>query len=165
VPEANRLAEEGFGFKIAMQIIDASRIAIAAQAVGIAQAALEAAVRYAQQRQQFGRPIAEFQGIQFMLADMATHIQAARCLTLYAATLKDRGLPFIAESSMAKLFASEAAVFATSKALQIHGGYGYFKSSPVERYYRDAKVTEIYEGTSEVQRIVIARNLLQAFAI
>ena len=160
IPAENRLGLEGKGVRIALSIIDGSRIAIAAQAVGIAEAALEAALNYAQQRQQFGKPISEFQAIQWMLADMTTQITAARLLTHQAADLKERGLPFSRESSMAKLFASEAATFVTSKAIQIHGGYGYFRENPVERYFRDAKVTEIYEGTSEIQRLIISRDLL-----
>ena len=159
VPGANRLGEEGRGFRYAMEILDSSRIIIAAQCLGIAQAALEAAVKYAQQRRSFGQPIVEHQAIQFMLADMATEIYAARTATMNAATLKDNGLPFINEASMAKLLASETAVRAASNALQVHGGYGYFKDSPVERYFRDARVTTIYEGTSEVQRLIIARQL------
>ncbi|MCS6802519.1 MAG: acyl-CoA dehydrogenase [Chloroflexota bacterium] len=160
VPASNRLGEEGEGFKIAMQVLDSSRIGIAAQAVGIAQAAFEAAVSYARERRQFGRPIADNQAIQFMLADMRTRLEAARLLTLRAADMHDRGLKHSAETSMAKLFASEVAEFITSKAIQIHGGYGYLRDFPVERYYRDARITQIYEGTSEVQRIVIARDTL-----
>jgi alkylation response protein AidB-like acyl-CoA dehydrogenase len=143
-----------------MDILDSSRIIIAAQSVGIAQAALEASLSYAQQRQSFGRAIAEHQAIQFMLADMATEIYAARVASMHAATLKDSGLPYVNEASMAKLYASETAVRVTSNAIQVHGGYGYFKESPVERYFRDARVTTIYEGTSEVQRLVIARQIL-----
>ncbi|MCL6647382.1 MAG: acyl-CoA dehydrogenase family protein [Chloroflexi bacterium] len=160
VPLTNRLGDEGEGFKIAMQVLDWSRIGIAAQAVGIAQAALEAAVSYARQRHQFGRPIAEHQAIQFLIADMRTRIEAARLLTYWAADLHDRGIRHTAETSMAKLFASEMCEWVTSKALQIHGGYGYLKDFPVERYYRDARITQIYEGTSEVQRMVIARETL-----
>lgn len=160
VPEENRLGEEGKGMRMALHTIGASRIAIAAQAVGIAHAALQAALSYSQHRHQFGNPISEFQAIQWMLADMATRTNAARLLTYQAADLQGRGEPFSREAAMAKLFASETATFVTSKAVQIHGGYGYFKESPVERYFRDAKVTEIYEGTSEVQRMVIARDLL-----
>ncbi|MBI2847158.1 MAG: acyl-CoA dehydrogenase family protein [Chloroflexi bacterium] len=160
VPLENRLGEEGAGFRIAMQIIDPSRIGVAAQAVGIAQAALDASVSYAQQRRQFGKLLGEFQAIQWMLADMATQVDAARLLMYRAADLKDRGLPFSKESAMAKVFASEAAMAVAVKAVQIYGGYGYFQESPVERYFRDAKITEIYEGTSEVQRMVISRNLL-----
>ena len=161
VPEANRLGDEGRGFRIALGTIDASRIGIAAQAVGIARGAFEKALAYAQERQQFGQPIADFQAIQWMLADMATQIDASRLLTYRAAYLKDNGLSFVKESSMAKVFAAEAAMFVTSKAIQIHGGYGYIKDYPLERYFRDAKITEIYEGTSEVQRMTIARQLLR----
>ena len=143
-----------------MDILDSSRIIIAAQCVGIAQAAYEASLRYAQQREAFGRPIAQHQAIQFMLADMATEIYAARVSSMHAATLKDSGLPYVNEASMAKLYASEVAVRVTSNAVQVHGGVGYFKESPVERYFRDARVTTIYEGTSEVQRLVIARQIL-----
>ena len=161
VPEENRLGDEGRGFRIALSTIDASRIGIGAQAVGIAQGALDRSLAYAKERQQFGQPIAEFQGIQWMLADMATQIDAARLLTYRAAYLKDEGLPFIKEASMAKVFAAETAMFVTSKAIQIHGGYGYIKDYPLERYFRDAKITEIYEGTSEMQRMTIARQLLR----
>jgi butyryl-CoA dehydrogenase len=165
VPEENRLGEEGTGFYSAMQILEASRIGIAAQCVGIGQACLEAAARYAQRRQAFGHPIADFQAIQWMLADMATEMDAARLLTRRAAILKDQGMPHGTESAMAKLFAAESANRAASKAVQVHGGYGYFKESPVERYYRDAKGTEIYEGTSEVQRLIIARSVIQALGV
>ena len=165
VPEANLLGEENRGFRYAMEILDSSRIIIAAQCVGIGQAALQAAVRYAQQRHSFGGPIAQHQAIQFMLADMATEVYAARVATMHAATLKDNALPFIEEASMAKLLASETAVRVTSNALQVYGGYGYFKDSPVERYFRDARVTTIYEGTSEIQRIVIARQLLARYPL
>ena len=160
VAQACRLGEEGRGFRYAMEILDSSRIVIAAQCVGIGQAALEAATRYAQQRQSFGQQIARHQAIQFMLADMATEIYAARVATMHAATLKDHQLPFVNEASMSKLLASEMAVRVTSNALQVYGGYGYFKDAPVERYFRDARVTTIYEGTSEVQRLIIARQLL-----
>ncbi len=165
VPEANKLGEEGRGFRYAMEILDSSRIIIAAQCVGIGQAALEHAVRYAQQRHSFGRPIAEHQAIQFILADMSTEVYASRVATMHAATLKDNGLPFINEASMAKLLASEMSVRATSNALQVYGGYGYFKDSPVERLFRDARVTTIYEGTSEVQRLIIARQLLAQYPV
>jgi len=165
VPVVNRLGEEGEGFKVAMASLDAGRIGIAAQAVGIAQGAYEAALAYAKERHQFGQPIAEFQGIQWMLADMATRIEAARLLTYQAALAKDRakktGKRYSKEAAMAKLFASETAVWVTQKAVQIHGGYGYIKEYAVERYYRDAKITEIYEGTSEIQRIVIAHQILR----
>jgi butyryl-CoA dehydrogenase len=161
VPEANRLGEEGRGFRIALESIDSSRIGIAAQAVGIAQGAFDKSLTYAKERQQFGEPIASFQAIQWMLADMATQVDAARLLTLRAAYLKDQGLEFIKEASMAKVFAAETAMSVTTKAVQIHGGYGYTKDYPVERYFRDAKITEIYEGTSEMQRMTIARQLLR----
>lgn len=161
VPKANLLGEEGQGFRIAMETLDGGRIGIAAQAVGIAQGAFEQALNYAKQREQFGQPIAKFQGIQWMLADMATRIEAARLLTYQAAYLKDAGLPYIKESSMAKLYAAETAMDVTVKAVQIHGGYGYTREYPVERMMRDAKITEIYEGTSEVQRIIIANQLLR----
>ncbi len=161
VPEANRLGDEGKGFRIALETIDASRIGIATQAVGIAQGAFDKALAYAKERQQFGQPIANFQAIQWMLADMATQIDAARLLTHRAAYLEDEGLPFTKEASMAKVFAAEAAMFVTSKAIQVHGGYGYTKDYPLERYYRDAKITEIYEGTSEMQRMTIARHLIK----
>ena len=165
VPVANRLGEEGEGFKVAMSSLDAGRVGIAAQALGIAQGAYEAALAYAKERHAFGQPIAEFQGIRWMLADMATRIEAARLLTYQAAVAKDRtkksGERYSREAAMAKLFASEAAVWVTNKAVQIHGGYGYIKEYAVERYYRDAKITEIYEGTSEIQRIVIANQILR----
>ena len=161
VPTENRLGGEGEGFRLAMQVLNASRIGIAAQGVGIAQAAYEAAVEYAKQREAFGQPIAEFQAVQWMIADAATGIAAARALTMEAATLRDQGEPFATEASMAKLFASRVAVESADKAVQIHGGAGYFAPSPVERYYRDAKVTEIYEGTSEIQRLIIARSILR----
>ena len=162
VPEANLLGDEGAGFRVAMEVLNVSRISIAAQCVGIAQAAYEASVQYARQREAFGQPLAAFQAIQWMIADMATNIEAARSLVLRAATLRDSGLPFVTNASMAKLFASRVAVESTDKAVQIHGGTGYFAPTPVERYFRDAKVTEIYEGTSEVQRMIIARNILQS---
>ena len=156
----NRLGNEGDGFKIAMSAVDSSRISVAAQAVGIARAALEASLIYTQSRQQFGQAIANFQAVQWMLADMATAVDAARLLTYRAAYLKNQGLPYIREAAMAKLFASEAAMRVTTKAVQLHGGYGYIKDYPVERYFRDAKITEIYEGTSEMQRMTIAKQLL-----
>jgi butyryl-CoA dehydrogenase len=161
VPEKNRLGEEGQGLKIALNALDVSRITVGAEAVGISRAAFEAALKYAKERQQFGQPIANFQAIQWMLADMATQIDAARLLTYRAAYLNDQGRPFIKEAAMAKVFASEVAGFVTSKALQIHGGYGYTKDYPLERYFRDAKITEIYEGTSEIMRLIIARSLLR----
>jgi len=160
VPAENRLGAEGEGFRVALGTLDGGRIGIAAQAVGIARAALDASAAYARERQQFGQPIAKFQAIQFMLADMATEIEAAHLLTLRAAALKDRGAKYSKEASMAKLYASETAMRATTKGIQVHGGYGYLKDFPVERYFRDAKVTEIYEGTSEAQRMVIAKALL-----
>ena len=162
VPGENRLGDEGNGFRQAMQMLTASRVAIAAQCVGIARAAFEASVRYAKQREAFGQPLADFQAIQWMIADMATSIDAARLLVHHAATLLDKGLPFVVEASKAKLFASRVAVDSADKGVQIHGGAGYFAPTPVERYFRDAKVTEIYEGTSEIQRLVIARNILQS---
>ena len=160
VPADRLLHEEGKGFSVAMSTLDGGRIGIAAQAVGIAQAAFDVARGYALERRQFGRPIAEFQAIQWKLADMATEIDAARLLVHRAAWLKQQGQPHSAEGAKAKLFASEMARRQTGEAIQVLGGYGYSKEFPVERYYRDAKVTEIYEGTSEVQRIVIARSLL-----
>ena len=165
VPASNLLGEEGRGFKYAMEILDSSRIIIAAQCVGIGQAALEAAVKYAQQRHSFGKPIAQHQAIQFMLADMAAEVYGARVATMQAATLKDNDLDFTREASMAKLLASEMCVRVTSSALQVYGGYGYFKDSPVERLFRDARVTTIYEGTSEVQRLVIARQLTAQYPL
>ena len=160
VPEDNLLGEEGRGFRYAMEILDSSRIIIAAQCVGIGQAALEAAVRYAQHRESFGKAIAQHQAVQFMLADMATEVYASRIATMNAATLKDQGLPYVNEASMAKLLAAEMCVRVTSQAVQVHGGYGYFKDTAVERLFRDARVTTIYEGTSEMQRLVIARQVL-----
>ncbi len=162
VPRENLLAAEGEGFKVAMKTLDGGRIGIAAQAVGIGRAALEASLKYAAQRETFGRPLARHQAIQFKLADMAVDIDAARLLMLRAAALKDRGLPCTRESAMAKLFAAEAAMRAATEAVQIHGGYGYTKEFKVERYFRDAKITEIYEGTSEIQRLVIANQVLGA---
>jgi len=161
VPVENRIGEEGQGFRVAMEAIDSSRITVAAQAVGIARAGLEASLAYAKDRQQFGGPIANNQAIQWKLADMATQVNAARLLTFQAAYLKDNGLPFVKEAAMAKLFAGEAAMNITTQAIQVHGGYGYTKEYPVERFFRDAKITEIYEGTSEMQRMTIAKNLLR----
>ncbi len=160
VPDTNLLAREGIGLKIGMTALDTGRMGIGAQSVGIAQAALEEAVRYARQRQQFGVPIQRHQAIQIMIADMATQVDAARLMVYRAAALKDKHLPFSKESAMAKLFASEAATRITDLAVQIHGGYGYSKSYPVERYYRDARVTRIYEGTSEIHRMVIAKSVM-----
>lgn len=160
VPVENLLGDEGEGFIISMTALDEGRIGIASMSVGIAQASLDAALSYARERKQFGSPIAKFQGIRWMIADMAVQIEAARLLTLNAAALKDKGERFTAEASMAKLFASETSNKVAYQALQIHGGYGYSKEYPIERYYRDARVTTIYEGTSEVQRIVIANNVI-----
>jgi len=164
LPAWYRLGTEGMGFKIALSILDAGRIGIAAQAVGIAEAAYEAARDYAKEREQFGQPIAEFQAIQWMLADMKTRIEAARLLAYQAAMAKDEaektGGRYSLEAAMAKLFASETAMWVTTKAVQIYGGNGYSKEYPVERLFRDAKITEIYEGTSEIQRLVIARSIL-----
>jgi butyryl-CoA dehydrogenase len=162
VPRENLLMNEGEGFKIAMKTLDGGRIGIAAQAIGIARASLEASLKYAQQRQAFGRPIASNQAIQWKLADMAVEIDAARLLALQAATLKDAGKPCTKQSAMAKLFAAETAMKAATEAVQIHGGYGYTKEFKVERYFRDAKITEIYEGTSEIQRLVISSQVLQS---
>jgi butyryl-CoA dehydrogenase len=161
VPARFRLGEEGDGFKIAMTTLDGGRIGIAAQALGIARAALEEAVAYAKDRKAFGQPISQLQAIQFMLADMATELDAARLLTLRAASLKDRGVRHSTESAMAKLFASEMSERVTSKAIQIHGGYGYVKDYNVERHWRDSRITEIYEGTSEIQRLVISAGVLK----
>jgi alkylation response protein AidB-like acyl-CoA dehydrogenase len=160
VPAENRLGNEGQGFRIALDTIDACRTSVAGQAVGIAQGAFDKALAYAKERKQFGQPIANFQAIQWMLADMATRIDAARLLTYCAAYHQDKGLPFIKESCMAKLFAAEAAMFVTTKAIQIHGGYGYIKDYPVERYFRDARIMGIFDGTDEMQRLAIARQLL-----
>jgi len=162
VPDENRLGNEGEGFLQAMQVLDGGRISIAALSVGIAQGAYEAAVKYAKERQQFGKPISEFQAIQFKLADMATQIEAARLLTLQAAALKDQGKKTTNQSAMAKLFASETAVRVSEESVQIHGGYGYTKDYPAEKYWRDSKLCTIGEGTSEIQRVVIAKQLLKA---
>lgn len=161
IPRKNLIGKEGGGFKITMEAMDSGRVGVAAQSVGIARACLDEAMEYAKNRKQFGRLISSFQAIQWMIADMATEIEAANWLTLRAADLRDRGLPFTKEASMAKLFASEMANRAAHKALQIHGGYGYIKEYKVERMYRDARVTTIYEGTSEIQRLVIAREMLR----
>ena len=163
VPASNRIGEEGEGYKVALSTLDGGRIGIAAQATGIAQGAFEAAVSYAQQRQAFGHPIADFQAIQFMLADMATEIDAARLLARRAAWKQDSGARFSMEAAIAKLFASEMSTRVAHKAIQIHGGYGYSSEYPVERAYRDARITEIYEGTSEIQRIVIAAWVLKSY--
>jgi hypothetical protein len=162
VPAANLIGEVGQGFVQAMKVLDGGRISIAALAVGIAQGAYEAALKYAKERNQFGRPIAEFQAIQFKLADMATQIDAARLLTYRAASLKSRGRITTLESSMAKLFASEVAVRVAEESVQIHGGYGYIKDYPAEKYWRDSKLCTIGEGTSEIQRTVIARQILRS---
>jgi alkylation response protein AidB-like acyl-CoA dehydrogenase len=160
VPSENLLGREGDGFVIAMSSLDGGRIGIASQSVGLAQACLDAAVGYAKQRIQFGRPISQFQGLRWVIADMATQIEAARLLTFNAAAMKDRGENFSAAASMAKLYASEMANKIAYQALQIHGGYGYIKEYPVERYYRDARAFTIYEGTSEIQRRVIANRVI-----
>ncbi len=161
VPAANLLGKEGEGFTVAMNTLDAGRIGIGTQAVGIARAAFEHARDYSKVREAFGKPISEFQSIQNYLADMAMRIEASRLLVWRAAWLKDKGKPLSKEASMAKLYASETAMWVATKAVQVYGGYGYVKDYPVERFFRDAKITEIYEGTSEIQRMVIARNLLK----
>ena len=162
VPAENLLGEEGQGFIISMTALDEGRIGIASMSVGISQACLDAAISYAKEREQFGRSLSKFQGLRWMMADMSVQIEAARLLTFNAAAMKDNKERFTAEASMAKLFASETANKVAYKALQIHGGYGYSKEYPVERFYRDARVTTIYEGTSEVQRIVIANNIIES---
>ena len=161
VPKANRLGEEGFGFKFAMQVLSGGRIGIAAQALGIASGAYERSLQYSKERKAFGTEIMNHQAIQFKLADMATRIEASRLLCLKAAALKDAGEDYSQASSMAKLYASETAMWVATEAVQIHGGYGFVKEYHVERMMRDAKITQIYEGTSEVQRIVIARSILK----
>jgi len=161
VPKANRLGEEGFGFKFAMQTLGGGRIGIASQAMGIASGALDLAVAYSKERKTFGKEIHKHQGIAFKLADMATQVHAARLMCLNAASLKDQGEDFAEEASMAKLYASEIAQSVTSEAVQIHGGYGYVREYHVERLMRDAKITQIYEGTSEIQKIVISRSILK----
>ena len=161
VPVANRLGAEGEGFKIALSALDAGRIGVAAQALGVMRAAFEESVRYAQQRQAFGGPLAKLQAIQFKLAEMERRIQCSRLLIRRAAWLRDTDQPFGREAAMAKLYATEAATWVTHQAIQIHGGYGYVKEYAVERYYRDARIMEIYEGSSEIQRLVIARSLLK----
>ncbi len=160
LPKDRLLGERGKGFRIALATLDGGRIGIASQAVGIARAALEDAIAYAKERRQFGRPIAEFQAIQWKVADMATRIDAGRLLTYRAAWTRDQGRPHTREAAMAKLHASETAMWAATQAVQVYGGYGYIQDYPVERHFRDAKITELYEGTSEVQRLVIARALL-----
>ena len=160
VPVANRLGAEGMGFKVAMNALDGGRIGIAAQALGLAAGACDRAIAYARERKSFGAPIAQHQMVQWMLADMATAIEGARLLVLRAAALKDAGKPYGTASAMAKLFASEMAMKVTTDAIQVHGGYGYIKEYEVERYFRDAKITQIYEGTSQIQKLVIARAVL-----
>jgi butyryl-CoA dehydrogenase len=161
VPAENLLGQEGDGFKLAMTALDSGRIGIAAQSIGVAQAALDAAIRYAKERSQFGQKIVKFQGLRWMIADMATDLEAARQLALSAAAMKDQKTRFTRQASMAKLFASEMVNRVTAKAIQIHGGYGFTKDYDVERYYRDARVFTIYEGTSEIQRVVISNHLLK----
>jgi len=161
VPKANRIGEEGFGFKFAMQVLGGGRIGIASQALGIASGALELATQYSKERQTFGKEIHKHQAIAFKLADMATQVEAARLMCLKAAQLKDQGKEFMTEACMAKLFASDIAQSVTTEAVQIHGGYGYVREYHVERLMRDAKITQIYEGTSEIQKIVISRDLLK----
>ncbi|MBK8848891.1 MAG: acyl-CoA dehydrogenase [Saprospiraceae bacterium] len=160
VPKENRIGEDGFGFKFAMKVLSGGRIGIAAQALGIAAGAYELAVKYAKEREAFGKPIGQHQAVAFKLADMATEIEAARLLVYRAAIMKDKGLDYTTAASMAKLFASEVAMRHTVEAIQVHGGYGYVKEYHVERLMRDAKITQIYEGTSEMQRIVISRSVL-----
>ncbi|MFZ2445067.1 MAG: acyl-CoA dehydrogenase [Syntrophobacteraceae bacterium] len=161
IPKENLLGGEGQGFKIAMMTLDGGRVGIAAQALGIAQAALDESIKYSKERIQFGKPIGAFQAIQWMVANMATEVQASRFLTYHAAWCYDQGMPYGKEAAMAKLFASETASRQTDRAIQVHGGIGYIKGTKVERLYRDAKITEIYEGTSEVMRMVISGNLLR----
>ena len=163
VPVENRLGDEGSGFKNAMTILDSSRISIAAQCVGIGQGALDLAINYAKTRETFNKPITQHQAIQFMIADMAAAVHSARVVTMDAATLKDSKLPFSNEASIAKLIASEMCIDVTNKALQVHGGIGYFKDTNIERMFRDARVTTIYEGTSEIQRLIVARQTLQQY--
>jgi alkylation response protein AidB-like acyl-CoA dehydrogenase len=161
VPKENRIGDDGFGFGFAMTVLNGGRIGIASQALGIASGAYELALKYSKERKAFGKPISQHQGIQFKLADMATNIDAARLLCVQAATLKDRGEDFVKAAAMAKLFASKTAMDTTIEAVQVHGGYGYVKEFHVERLMRDAKITQIYEGTSEIQKIVIAREILK----
>jgi alkylation response protein AidB-like acyl-CoA dehydrogenase len=161
VPVKDRLGEEGDGFKIAMTGLDGGRIGIAAQSIGVAQAALDATVQYTKEREQFGQLISKFQGLRWIVADMATEIEAARQLTLSAAAMKDRGENYTLQASMAKLFASEMVNRVTAKAVQLHGGYGFIREFPVERFYRDARVFTIYEGTSEIQRVVISKYIFR----
>ena len=163
VPASNLIGKEGEGFKQCMQILDGGRISIAALSVGIAQAALDHSIKYAKQRKQFGKPLSDFQGIQFKIADMATEVEAARLLTYKAAILRDDGKDFKFAASMAKYYASEIATKATNEAIQIHGGYGFIKEFPVEKLYRDVKLTTIGEGTSEVQKMIMARTLVEMY--
>ena len=160
VPKTNLIGKEGEGVKIAMSALDGGRIGIAAQALGIAEAAIDASVEYSKQRSQFGKPISALQGIQWYLADMATRTEAAKLLILQAADMRSRGENVTKEAAMAKYFASENAVYVTDRAVQIHGGYGYMKDYPIERMYRDARITPLYEGTSEVQKMVISRAVI-----
>ena len=164
IPKANLLGQLNGSFDDVLKVLQGGRVGIGAMAVGIAQGAFEESIKYARMRKQFGKPIAEFEAIQWMLADMATEIDAARLLVYRAAQLKDRGMPFVTAASEAKLYAAEAAMRATTKAIQIHGGYGYIKDYPVERYFRDAKICEIGEGTSEIQRMIIAKELLRGWS-
>jgi butyryl-CoA dehydrogenase len=161
IPQESRIGEEGQGLRIALNALDVSRVTVGAEAVGISRAAYEAALAYAKERKQFGQAVSGFQSIQWMLSDMATQIDAARLMTYRAAYLHDVGRPFVKEAAMAKVFASEMSNFVTDKALQIHGGYGYTKDYPLERYLRDTRITEIYEGTSEIMRMTIARSILR----
>jgi alkylation response protein AidB-like acyl-CoA dehydrogenase len=161
VPAESRIGDEGFGIKFALQTLDGGRIGIASQALGIAQGALEAAIKYSKERKAFDHPISDFQAIQFKIADIATNVEAARWLTLRSASLKDKNEPYAVAAAMAKLYASKVAVQTSLEAIQIHGGYGYIREYKVERFLRDSKITEIYEGTSEIQRIVIARDILK----
>ncbi len=161
IPKKNLLGAEGRGFGVALSTLDSARIGIAAQAVGIARGVLEASISHTKERQQYGQPISNFQGLQFMMSDIATGVDAARLLTYRAAYLQDKGRPFTTEAAMAKVFATEMAMTAAVKGIQLHGGYGYMTDSPMQRYFRDAKITEIYEGTSEIMRVVISRALLR----
>ena len=163
VPIENLLGKEGMGTRIGLAALDAGRIGIASQALGVAQAAMEEGIKYSQQRRQFGVPICKHQSIQNMIADMATQVESARLMIYRAAVKRDSGMPFSKEAAMAKLYATEISSKVTDMALQIHGGYGYIKTYPVERFYRDARVTRIYEGTSEIHRKVIARNVLEEY--
>jgi alkylation response protein AidB-like acyl-CoA dehydrogenase len=161
VPKENRIAEDGFGFKFAMSTLNGGRIGIAAQALGIAAGAFELSLKYSKERKTFGRPISEHQAIQFKLSEMAVKIEAARLLVYKAARMKDEGKDYIQAAAMAILYASDVAMWVTTEAVQVHGGYGYVKEYHVERLMRDAKITQIYEGTSEIQKLVIARELLK----